>query len=265
MTSRPKLLRGRLSASATFLLLLFGAFFLHGPAAQAQQADLVASIPDAPTPQAQSQPPAAGSQSAADAGQPKQTKRILGIIPNFRAVSADTKLPPQTVKQKYASTFQQSFDYSSFLFSAVLAGVAQAEDQTPQFHQGAAGYGRYYWHTFADQTDENFFVQAIVPSLTHEDSRYYTLGHGNIFRRGLYAFDRTLITRSDRGGETFNFSEIVGAGAASGVSDLYYPGSEKTWTKTGQRWLTNVVIDGGTYVFQEFWPDINNAVFHQKD
>lgn len=206
-----------------------------------------------------------GPVNPANGNQPKQTKRILGIVPNFRAVSADTKLPPQSVKEKFVSTSQQSFDYSSVLFSGILAGVAQAENSTPQFHQGAAGYGRYFWHTFADQTDENFMVQAILPAALHEDSRYYTLGHGNIAKRALYAFDRTLITRADSGGETFNFSEIVGAGAASGISTLYYPGAEKDWTKTGQRWLQNVIIDGGTYMFQEFWPDINNAIFHQKD
>jgi hypothetical protein len=56
----------------------------------------------------------------------------------------------------------------------------------------------------------------------------------------------------------------VGAGAASGISSLYYPSVERTWTKVGQRWLTNVSLDGLTFVFKEFWPDINNAVFHQK-
>ncbi len=206
-----------------------------------------------------------GPVDPANGGQPKQTKRILGIVPNFRAVSADTKLPPQSIKEKFVGTTQQSFDYSSFLFSAILAGVDQAEDSTPQFHQGAAGYGRYFWHTFADQTDENYWVQFIVPAITREDSRYYTLGHGSIAHRALYAFDRTLITRKDSGGETFNFSEIIGAGAASGISTLYYPRADKDWTKTGQRWLENVIIDGGTYLFQEFWPNINNAVFHQKN
>jgi hypothetical protein len=248
--------------------LFVGAFLvtLLSGAAWGQQPQLAAEIPDAPLPTAMGgMPQTAASQQAAGGAQPKQTKRILGIVPNFRAVSADTTLPPETVKQKFMDTVQQSFDYSSFVFSAVLAGVNFAENSDPEFHQGAAGYGRYYWHTLADQTDENFFVQAIIPSVTHEDSRYYTLGHGGILKRGIYAFDRTLITRSDYGGETFNFSEIVGAGAASGISTLYYPSDDKDWTKTGQRWLQNVIIDGGTYVFQEFWPDINKAVFHQKD
>ncbi len=195
-------------------------------------------------------------------GDPKQTKRILGIIPNFRAVSADTKLPAQSVGEKFKTTSQQSFDYSSVLFSVVIAGVAQLNSSDPEFGTGASGYGQYLWHTYADQTDENFWVQAILPSLLHQDSRYYTLGHGGLPHRALYAFDRTLITRKDSGGNTFNYSEIVGAGAASGISTAYYPASEQTWTKTGQRWLQNVIIDGGTYVFQEFWPNINQRLFH---
>ena len=205
------------------------------------------------------------SNSPAPPAKGTQTKRILGVFPNFRAVSADTKLPPQTVKEKFKATAAQTFDYSDLPLIFVLAGVGQAENNTPQFHQGAAGYARYLWHNAADQIDENFWVQAILPSILHQDSRYYTLGHGGIPKRALYAFDRTFITRKDSGGAAFNFSEVVGSGAASGISAAYYPGVDQTWTKVGQRWLENGVIDGATYVIQEFWPDINNKLFHQKD
>jgi hypothetical protein len=73
-----------------------------------------------------------------------------------------------------------------------------------------------------------------------------------------------LVTRTDSGGSSFNFSEVVGAGAASGISNLYYPSSNRTWTKTGQRWALNVGIDGATFIFKEFWPDLNKAIFHTK-
>ena len=230
---------------------------------------VTARMPDAPSAvsQAASQQDnasASASTGAADGG-PKQTKRILGILPNFRAVSADQRLPPQSVREKFISTTKQSFDYSAFFLPIVLAGYGQAENSTPEFHQGAAGYGRYFWHSFVDQTSENYFVQAILPSALHQDSRYYTLGRGGAVKRGAYAVSRIFITRTDSDGRAFNFSEIVGAGAASGISDLYYPSSERTWTKTGQRWFLNVGIDGGTFLFQEFWPNINNLLFHQKD
>jgi len=180
---------------------------------------------------------------------PQQTKRILWIVPNFRSVSADTKLSPQTAKEKLAAQ----------------AGISQASNSYPAFHQGAAGFARYYWHTHADLADENLWVESILPTVLHEDSRYYTLGHGGFVKRAYYAFSRTAITRTDGGHETPNLAEIVGAGAAAGISSAYYPGQYCTWTKTGQRWLTSVVIDGATFVLKEFWPDVNSAFIHQKD
>lgn len=146
----------------------------------------------------------------------------------------------------------------------MLAGEAQATDSFPEFHQGAAGYARYYWHTFADQTDENYWVEAFLPIAFHQDPRYYTLGHGGVLKRTAYSFSRIFITRTDAGHDTFNVSEILGAGVASGISDLYYPSPERDWTKTGQRWLTSVSLDGATFIFKEFWPSINSAIFHQR-
>jgi hypothetical protein len=209
--------------------------------------------------QAQPLPANAAPGEAGVAGQ--QTKRILWIIPNYRAVSADTHLPPQALKEKFWLATQDSFDYSSFLLTGILAGVGQAKNSVPEFRQGATGFGRYYWHSFADQAVGNYMTEAIVPAATREDPRYYTRGHGGLFRRSGYAFSRLLVTRTDSGGSSFNFSEIVGNGAGAGISDLYYPAPERTWTKTGQKWLTQVAIDGVFNVFKEFWPDINRTVF----
>ena len=205
-----------------------------------------------------------GGQSASDP-QPKQTKRILGIIPNFRAVSTDAKLPPQSPKEKLLTATQDSFDYSALFIPAFLAGYGLATNQTPEFHQGAAGYARYYWHSFVDQAIENYMVEAIVPIITHQDNRYYTLGRGGFLKRTKYALTRAVITRNDAGNETFNTSEIVGAGAAAGISNLYYPSRERTFSNTAEKWGVNVGIDAGTFVFKEFWPDINKAIFHAKD
>jgi hypothetical protein len=196
---------------------------------------------------------------------PKQTKRILGIIPNFRAVSANTKLPPQTPKEKLLTATQDSFDYSALFIPAFLAGYNQATNAVPEFHQGAAGFARYYWHSYVDQAIENYMVEAIVPIITRQDNRYYTLGKGGFFKRTGYALSRAVITRNDAGNNTFNTSEVIGAGAAAGIANLYYPSSQRTFSKTASRWGIDVGIDAGTFVFKEFWPDINRAIFHTKD
>jgi hypothetical protein len=239
------------------------------PAAEAS----ASTLPDAPgvawQQKGQNSPAPSVSKDGAPAGRVsndgKQTKRILYIIPNFRAVSVDEKLPPQTIKDKFATGTLDSFDYSAFIFVAIQAGIAQAHNATPEFHHGAAGYGRYYWHTYADYIDENLWVEFLLPTALHQDSRYYTLGRGGFAKRLGYSLSRAVITRNDRGHETFNASEIFGAGAAAGISSLYYPSQERTFSKTYQLWLTNIAIDAGSNLFKEFWPDINNRVFHQKE
>ncbi len=195
----------------------------------------------------------------------RQTKRILGIIPNFRSVSADEKLPPQSVKEKFIDATQDSFDYSSVLIPILLAGFGMAENSTPEFGQGARGYARYFWHSAVDQTSENYFVEFAFPVLTHEDSRYYTMGRGGFWKRTKYAMSRAVITRTDSGKETFNISEVMGAGSSAALSTAYYPSKERKFSTVGSAWALDVGIDAFTVFLREFWPDINHAVFHYQE
>jgi hypothetical protein len=216
-----------------------------------------AAVPDAP----QTAPP----QATTEEERLPQTKRILGIIPNFRAVSTDVTLPPQPVKEKFMDATKDSFDYSSILIPGVIAGYAMAENSYPEFHQGAAGYARYFWHAAVDQTSENYMVEFVVPVLTREDTRYYTLGRGGLVKRAGYALSRAVVTRNDAGNETFNLSEIVGAGAASGLSSLYYPTRERSFSNTASEWGLDIGIDAASFMAREFWPDINRRVFRGKN
>jgi len=211
-----------------------------------------------PDPQAPATPDGTAQQG------PQQTKRILGIMPNFSAVSANTKLPPMSPREKNRLAARNSFDYSSFLIAGVQAGFALNGNSYPEFGHGAVGYGRYYWHTLADTANENFLVSGIYPTIFRQDPRFYTLGHGGAGKRAFYAATRVLVTRQDSGSEMFNFSEIIGSGSAAGISSLYYPTKYRTWTKVGQKWLTSCLIDGANFTFKEFWPDINHAIFHTK-
>jgi hypothetical protein len=205
------------------------------------------------------------SQSQTDGQRQQQTKRILGIVPNFRAVSTDKKLPPQSVKEKFVTATEDSFDYSSIFIPALLAGYDLGIRATPEFHEGAAGYARYLWHSGVDQTSENYMVEFFVPALTHEDTRFYTLGRGGFLKRAGYALSRAVVTRTDLGKETFNFSEVVGAGAASGLSNLYYPSATRSLSNTGTQWGEDIAIDAAAFCVKEFWPDVNHRLFHNKD
>lgn len=219
-------------------------------------ADQNQPVPQSPAPQSNVQEPQPQNDNSA-----KQTQRILGIIPNFRAVNANVKLPPQSVKEKFVTASQDSFDYSSIVLPTAIAVVSLESNSTPEFGTGGVGFGRYLWHSVVDQTIENYMVEFVVPSIAHEDTRFYTLGSGGVFKRTSYALSRAFVTRSDSGKKVFNAGEIFGAGAAAGISTLYYPTVERSFSNTGGQWGLDVGIDAGTFVFKEFWPDINHHLF----
>src|SRR5665213_501751 len=118
-------------------------------------------------------------QDKKDDSQGQQTKRMFWLVPNFAAVSAHTQLPPLSTREKYALAAQDSVeDYSSYTWAGILAGQAMLLNSDPELGHGIKGYGRYYWRTFADGVSGTFFTEAIVPAITHEDPRYYTMGQG---------------------------------------------------------------------------------------
>lgn len=87
------------------------------------------------------------------------------------------------------------------------------------------GYGKHYGTKYGDNLIENFMASALLPSLLHQDPRYYQLGHGGFWRRSGHAVSRVLITRSDSGQKQLNYSELVGAAAAISTYS-YHPGGE---------------------------------------
>lgn len=208
------------------------------------------ALPDAPDPQA----------TQTRSARPPSSKRIFGIVPNFRTVSTDEKLPPMSVKAKFTTAFQDSFDYSSIFIPAALAGYSLGTNADPEFGGGGLGYARYLWHAAADQTQENFLVEAIIPSLTHEDPRFYTLARGTFTKRAGYALTRAFVTRSDDGRSVFNASEIFGSGSAAGISTLYYPTRERSLGNTTKQWGLNVGVDAVAFVVKEFAPDIAQKI-----
>lgn len=188
----------------------------------------------------------------------------MGVLPNFTAVNSNTQLPRLTTREKFVLAMHDSTDYSSFVLAGALAAKGLQSNATPQLGSGAAGFGRYYWRELADQTSGTFFTEAILPTLTHEDPRYYTYGKDGFWRRAYYAASRTFVTKNDAGGEEFNISEIGGNAAEAGLSNLYYPSEERGFDKTAKNFMTQTAITAGANVLKEFWPDIRKNILRIK-
>jgi hypothetical protein len=214
-----------------------------------------ASLPDqAPAPQ-----------NKKVASQPQQSTRMFWLVPNFAAVNANTQLPPLSTHEKFVLAAHDSVvDYSSFTWAGILAAQAMALNSDPELGHGISGYGRYYWRAFTDGVSGTFFTEAIVPALTHEDPRYYTMGQGGFFRRAGYAISRAFVTKTDAEGTSFNFSEVVGNGLEAGLSNAYYPPQERGLSQTALNFGTQMESAVLNHFFQEFWPDIRKKLLRQK-
>ena len=119
--------------------------------------------------------------------------------------------------------FKDSFDWPIYIVSGLFASLYQLEDQNPSFGQGMAGYGKRYGTAFGDQMIGNMLTEGIMPSLLHEDPRYFRLGSGSKKGRFFYALTRIFVTKTDSGRTMFNFAEVGGNSIAAAISNAYYP------------------------------------------
>jgi hypothetical protein len=193
----------------------------------------------------------------------QQPKRILGIMPNYRAVSAGAIAPPPTPREAFKIATDNSFDYSAFVFTGLTSMIAEGEDDHPQLGKGIPGFWAYSWRGFLDKTDGNYWVIFALPTVLHEDERYYSLGHGPILKRGIYAATRIFVTPDYNGHNTINASELLGRGIAQGISITYYPSQDRTVGDLASKYGYALLRDAATNTFREFWPDIAVHVLHR--
>jgi hypothetical protein len=232
-----------------FLGAMFASAILLAPSISAQPAQQNEAAADAAAQGQSNTKPNAASGTSKD--------RLFYTLPNFLTLENAGQLPPLTAGEKFKVVARGSFDYVEYPWYGLLAGMSQAENSESGFGQGAAGYGKRYATAFADGTIENFMTSAVFPALLRQDPRFYQSGHGTFVHRLGYAMSRIFVTRTDAGGEQFNYSEIFGSAISAGISTYsYHPHADRTLPNTASVWGSQVGIDTITIVVKEFWPDI---------
>jgi hypothetical protein len=234
------------------------------PADNAQQspAQQTPANPPAPSP---SQPGDKGKGDKDNKGQDQSEAtskdRLFFALPNFLTLENAGQIPPLTAGEKFKVVARGSFDYVQYVWYGFLAGISQAQNSEPGFGQGAAGYGKRYGAYFGDGTIENFMTGAVFPSILHQDPRYFQSGKGGFWHRTGYSVSRIFVTRTDSGGQQFNYSEIFGSAISAGISNYsYHPRSDRNIGNTASVWGTQVGYDTITIVVKEFWPDIRRKL-----
>lgn len=200
-------------------------------ACPAQESDL----PNAPVPQNQPRAQADAASITVYATQrevaaaevaAEEKQRVFGVIPNFYVVYSPSPTPLSKA-QKFHLAWRSTIDPVSFLGTGFAAGVEQATNAFPGFGQGATGYAKRYGASFADGAISTFLGGAILPSLFRQDPRYYFQGTGTNGSRARHAVASVFVTHGDNGKRQFNYSNILGNFASAGLSNLYYPASDR--------------------------------------
>lgn len=233
---------------------------------------------DPPAPAAQPAPPVQDKNPTDTKGKVAGTSndRLFYTLPNFLSLETTSKLPPLTTKQKYAVVARGTFDYVQYPWWAFLSAISQAENSEPGYGQGWGAYGKRFATAAADGTIENFTTGAVLPSLLHQDPRFYQSSEGGYGRRSWYAVSRIFVTRGDSGRTQFNYSEIVGSALSASISTFsYHPRStyistptnphqfvpsDRTLANAANVWGSQLGYDTITIVVKEFWPDIHRAL-----
>jgi Carboxypeptidase regulatory-like domain len=157
----------------------------------------------------------------------QEKQRVLGVIPNFY-VSYVPDAAPLTPKQKFQLAWKSTIDPVSFGVTGVIAGVQQATDSFSGYGQGAQGYGKRYGASYADLVTSTFIGGALFPSIFKQDPRYFYKGTGSVRSRVLYAVVNSVRCKGDNGRWQLNYSGLLGSLASGGISNLYYPASDRS-------------------------------------
>jgi hypothetical protein len=182
----------------------------------------------------------------------EEKQRVLGAIPNFY-VSYNRNAAPLDTGQKYRMAWRTSIDPVSIVISAGVAGVEQSQNAFSGYGQGSAGYAKRFAAFYGDGLVGTFLTDAVLPSLLHQDPRYFYKGTGSIRSRALYAIASTMICKGDNGRWQPNYSNVLGNLGAAGISNLYYPANNRDGVElTIRNSLIGTAAGAAGALFQEF-------------
>ncbi len=207
--------------------------------------------------------PSRQNQTEQDLQKKEQSQRVLGVVPLFGMTSRQNAAP-LTAKQKLRLAGKTALDPFEFVAAGLQAGIGQATNEFEGYGQGAQGYAKRYGATLADELSSNFFANFAYPVLLKEDPRYFRLGEGSIKRRIGYSLEQEFVCHTDKGGRTFNFSNVLGAVSTGGLSNVYYPKGDRGFGLTMSRSAISLMYGSVGGLLDEFWPDIDRKLFHKN-
>jgi hypothetical protein len=181
----------------------------------------------------------------------EEKQRVLGIFPNFYA-SYIWNAAPLSAGQKFRLALRTSIDPVSIAIPAGVAGIEQAQGTFSGYGQGARGFAKRFGASYTDGFSGTMFGAAILPSILHQDPRYFYKGTGTTIARAFYAISTVVICKGDNGHWQPNYSNVFGNLASASLSNAYYPAANRGASLTISNWLVGTASGAIGALFQEF-------------
>jgi hypothetical protein len=230
--------------------LFYGAvilFLVFPGVLRAQQQPTPSNLPDNPAPKPAAQNP-----------QKSRLQDSLGIMVRRSYFYPDLASTPGplTSGQKFKLFLTESISASRLLASTAGAGINQARDWPHGYGQGSDGFAKRFGASMATGASSHAFGTFLVPSILHQDPRYFVRYNGSFGVRVKYALRRMIVTRDDDGREVFNWSGIIGPMMAESLANSYLPEHEQTVAKTFERSGVRIGLGAANNLMKEYWPTI---------
>jgi len=155
----------------------------------------------------------------------EEQQRILSVIPNIYVVY-DPHPEPLTAKMKFHLAYKGLTHPSFAVLMATWAGIQQAAN-TPDWPQTAKGYSQRFAANYAGGAVESLVGNALLPSLLHQDPRYYYRGNGTKWSRARHAILAPFVCPGDNGKSQPNYSQWGGLLVSGAVANAYNPESNR--------------------------------------
>ena len=147
--------------------------------------------------------------------------------------------------------------------SAAYAGILQGFDAPEEWGQGAGAYGKRGASTVGGVAIYGALGFGLDSTL-HEDPRYFRSRSTGLWRRAGHALRGTILTRTDRGGETLSMWRLGSAYGAAFLSNQWYPDRLNTVRLGVLQGSLAIGFGFAANLGSEFGPDLKRKLLHRK-
>jgi hypothetical protein len=181
------------------------------------------------------------------------------IYPYQRFLTTDVAIP-MTWQQKGYLALHELTDPANLGTIVGISAITAAVDSHSAYGPGLKGFGKIAGVSLLQDATGEFFGVFAIPSLTHQDPRYYRMPHAPIRKRILYSISRTVISRGDDGYSMPNYGTLLTYPINAEISNLYVPGIHSDGPSTVRRIAIGLATDPVNNLLTEFLPDVASRI-----